>query len=31
VPRDHLRERDFQAFEDALAILAQRGFVVRRA
>jgi hypothetical protein len=31
VPGDHLKHRDFQAFEDALAILAQRGFVVRRA
>lgn len=31
VPADHLKARDFAAFEDDLAVLAQRGFVVRRA
>ena len=28
-PLDHLLARDFAAFEDALALLAERGFVVR--
>jgi hypothetical protein len=28
-PLDHLRARDFGAFEDDLAALAQRGFVLR--
>jgi len=28
-PLDHLRARDFAAFEDDLAALAQRGFVLR--
>ncbi len=31
VPVDHLRARDFVAFEHDLAVLAERGFVVRRA
>jgi hypothetical protein len=31
VPADHLKARDFAAFEDDLALLARRGFVVRRA
>jgi hypothetical protein len=31
VPADHLKARDFQAFEDDLALLAERGFVIRRA
>jgi hypothetical protein len=31
VPGEHLKRRDFQAFENDLAVLAQRGFVVRRA
>ena len=30
VPLDLLLRRDFAAFEDALATLAQRGFVIRR-
>ena len=30
-PLDLLLERDFGAFEDALATLAQRGFVLRRS
>jgi hypothetical protein len=30
VPADHLTARDFQAFENDLARLAERGFVVRR-
>jgi hypothetical protein len=29
VPIDHLRARDFEAFEDDLALLAERGFVLR--
>lgn len=29
VPLEHLRTRDFAAFEDALAVLAQRGYVLR--
>jgi hypothetical protein len=29
-PLDLLLERDFGAFEDALATLADRGFVIRR-
>jgi hypothetical protein len=29
VPAEHLRARDFPAFEDDLAVLAERGFVVR--
>jgi len=29
VPFEHLRARDFAAFEDDLAILAERGFVLR--
>jgi hypothetical protein len=29
-PLDHLLARDFAAFEDALAALAERGFVLRR-
>jgi hypothetical protein len=29
VPFEHLRARDFRAFEDDLAILAERGYVVR--
>ena len=28
-PLDHLLQRDFAAFEDALAELAERGFVLR--
>ena len=28
-PLDHLLARDFGAFEDALATLAERGFVLR--
>jgi hypothetical protein len=28
-PLDHLLKRDFGAFEDALATLAERGFVLR--
>ena len=28
-PLDHLRARDFVAFEDALEVLAARGFVLR--
>ncbi len=28
-PIDHLLDRDFAAFEDALAVLAERGFVLR--
>jgi hypothetical protein len=28
-PLDHLLSRDFGAFEDALATLAERGFVLR--
>lgn len=31
VPARHLAARDFEAFEDALAVLAERGFVIRRA
>lgn len=31
VPADHLKARDFATFEDDLAVLAERGFVVRRA
>jgi hypothetical protein len=30
VPAEHLKARDFQAFEHDLALLAERGFVVRR-
>jgi hypothetical protein len=30
VPFEHLSARDFQAFEDDLTILAERGYVVRR-
>jgi hypothetical protein len=30
-PLDHLLARDFAAFEDALATLADRGFVISRA
>jgi hypothetical protein len=29
VPLEHLRARDFAAFEDDLAVLAERGFVLR--
>jgi hypothetical protein len=29
VPLEHLRARDFRAFEDDLEILAERGFVLR--
>ncbi len=29
VPIEHLRARDFAAFEDDLALLAERGFVLR--
>jgi hypothetical protein len=29
VPLDRLLARDFAAFEDALAVLAERGFVLR--
>jgi hypothetical protein len=29
VPFEHLRARDFAAFEDDLALLAERGFVLR--
>jgi len=29
VPLDHLLHRDFGAFEDALATLAERGYVIR--
>jgi hypothetical protein len=29
VPIEHLRGRDFAAFEDDLAVLAKRGFVLR--
>ncbi len=31
VPLEHLKARDFQAFEDDLIVLAERGYVVRRA
>ena len=31
VPLEHLRTRDFAAFEDDLEILAQRGYVLRGA
>lgn len=31
VPVEHLKARDFPAFEDDLAVLAERGFVLRRA
>jgi hypothetical protein len=30
-PVAHLTQRDFGAFEDDLAVLAERGFVVRRS
>ena len=30
-PLDHLLARDFRAFEDALATLGERGFVISRA
>ena len=29
VPLDHLKARDFAAFEDDLAVLAERGYVLR--
>ena len=29
VPLEHLTSRDFQAFEDDLAVLAERGYVLR--
>ncbi len=29
-PIEHLRARDFAAFEDDLAVLAERGYVLRR-
>ena len=29
IPLEHLRSRDFAAFEDDLAILAERGYVLR--
>ncbi len=29
VPLEHLRTRDFAAFEDDLAVLAERGYVLR--
>lgn len=29
IPLEHLTARDFAAFEDDLAVLAQRGFVLR--
>ena len=29
VPLEHLRARDFAAFEDDLAVLAERGYVLR--
>ena len=29
VPLEHLKARDFGAFEDSLAVLAERGFVLR--
>ncbi|MEA2194529.1 MAG: hypothetical protein QOG42_963 [Solirubrobacteraceae bacterium] len=29
VPIEHLTRRDFAAFEDALTVLAERGFVLR--
>ncbi|HWI07250.1 MAG TPA: hypothetical protein VNT54_07005 [Solirubrobacteraceae bacterium] len=29
VPIEHLRARDFRAFEDDLAVLAERGYVLR--
>jgi hypothetical protein len=29
VPFEHLRARDFAAFEDDLAVLAERGFILR--
>ena len=29
VPLEHLRARDFGAFEDDLAILAERGYILR--
>ncbi len=29
IPLDHLRARDFGAFEDDLAVLAERGYVLR--
>ena len=31
VPLDHLTARDFAAFEDDLAVLAERGYVLRRS
>ena len=31
IPLDHLTARDFAAFEDDLAVLAERGYVLRRA
>jgi hypothetical protein len=31
VPLDHLRTREFAAFEDDLALLAERGYVLRSA
>ncbi len=31
IPLDHLRARDFAAFEDDLAVLAERGYVLRRS
>ena len=30
IPLDHLTARDFAAFEDDLAVLAERGYVLRR-
>jgi hypothetical protein len=31
VPLAHLRDRDFEAFEDDLAVLAERGYILRSA
>jgi hypothetical protein len=31
IPLDHLTARDFAAFEDDLAVLAERGYVLRRS
>lgn len=31
VPAEHLLARDFTAFEDDLAVLAERGLTIRRA
>jgi hypothetical protein len=31
IPLDHLTARDFASFEDDLAVLAERGYVLRRS